>query len=42
MKKLILRLIILGFVAVTLLYAKTIGIFVKAFFAELMASPKKA
>jgi hypothetical protein len=41
LKKLIFRMLMLGLMAVTVLYAKTIGIFLKVFVQELMRSPKK-
>jgi hypothetical protein len=42
MRKLILRMLILGAVGLTMVYAKTIGVFLKVFFKELMAGPKRA
>lgn len=41
MKKWILKLLFMGFVIVTMIYAKTIGIFVKVFVKELFSGGAK-
>jgi hypothetical protein len=40
-QKTILRLLMLGALGLTIFYAKTIGVFLRVFVRELMATPKK-